>query len=98
MINTYLPGYKAFYSTPSNFINELQAESDNLYFVKLLEQKYAIYEGDFFPYADNNVSYWTGFYSSNPEIKLHARQSAHYLFSSQKLLALFSLFQNSPQV
>jgi hypothetical protein len=45
---------------------------------------------DFFPYADNNESYWTGYFTSRPEIK-HAARFGERVGRSSDLL--FSLAQ-----
>ena len=38
--------------------------------VNKLNKKYTTKTDDFFPYADFKNSYWTGFYTSRPALKL----------------------------
>jgi hypothetical protein len=44
--------------------------------------------GDFFPYADNINSFWTGYFVSRAEIKNTARMSEYVSRSSDVLFAL----------
>lgn len=46
-----------------------------------------------FPYADNNVSYWTGFYTSRANDKEYIRRAERTLMASNKLFAVNSLNQ-----
>jgi len=41
------------------------------YFENLAEQdiEWPVYEKDFFPYADNGDSYWTGYFTSHSQLK-----------------------------
>jgi len=48
---------------------------------------------DMFPYADNDVSYWTGYFSSRANDKEYIRKAEHILHASNKLFALNSLNQ-----
>jgi lysosomal alpha-mannosidase len=48
---------------------------------------------DMFPYANNDVSYWTGYFSSRANDKEYIRRAQHTLHSSNKLFTLNSLNQ-----
>ena len=52
------------YSTPSEYFKAVQT-------VNLL---HPLFTGDFFPYADNEDSYWTGFYTTRPLLKQLSRK------------------------
>jgi len=43
---------------------------------------------DFFPYADNERSYWTGYYVTRPQLKGAVRRTTSYLRGADALLAL----------
>ena len=47
-----------------------------------------------FPYADNELSYWTGFFSSRANDKEFIRRAERTLMASNKLFALNSLNQD----
>ncbi|PRP80616.1 hypothetical protein PROFUN_11559 [Planoprotostelium fungivorum] len=68
---------KLRYSTPSIYLQS----------VKESNPPFNIREGDFFPYADRDHAYWTGFYSSRPTLKLYARQMNGLAHASDKLFA-----------
>ena len=42
---------------------------------------------DMFPYADNEFSYWTGFYTSYPNLKLKIRGLSSWFHSATSLFA-----------
>jgi len=46
-----------------------------------------------FPYADNENSYWTGYFSSRANDKAYMRRASQTLHSSNKLFALASIDQ-----
>ncbi|EGC35047.1 hypothetical protein DICPUDRAFT_47917 [Dictyostelium purpureum] len=72
------------YSTLKEFFNEtVQWHNEN-------KVKFNYYDSDFFPYADDANTYWTGYYTSRPLLKGYER------FVSSKLRAaeIFSSFQN----
>jgi alpha-mannosidase II len=58
-------GIRLIYSTPQTYFEALARE--NL--------KWPTYDGDFFPYADNKDSYWTGYFSTRPTMKRFSRQN-----------------------
>jgi len=69
------------YSTPSAYIDALKKENITW------PTKY----DDAFPYADDEYSYWTGYFTSRPNLKDYIRKGSHTLHSSNKLFALESL-------
>jgi hypothetical protein len=46
---------------------------------------------DGFPYADNDASYWTGYFSSRANDKKYMRDASHTFHSSSKLFALSAI-------
>jgi hypothetical protein len=46
------------------------------------------FTGDFFPYADNEDSYWTGYYTTRPLLKQKSREVQHILRACEILLVL----------
>ncbi len=76
------PNMQLVYSTPSN------------YFKKVLEEHsdWPIYNNqDFFPYADNETSYWTGYFTSRPYLKGMVRETGNYLANSSKYMMEYLL-------
>jgi hypothetical protein len=69
------------YSTPSMYIDDLAA----------LDRSWTTRYDDMFPYADNDVTYWTGYYTSRANSKKFIRDGGHVLNSSNKLFALAAL-------
>ena len=69
------------YSTPSMYIDDLAA----------LDRSWTTRYDDMFPYADNDVTYWTGYYTSRANSKKLIRDGGHVLNSSNKLFALAAL-------
>jgi lysosomal alpha-mannosidase len=68
---------KMFYSTPSMYAEAIKASG-----VTLPTNNY-----DFFPYADNSHSYWSGYFVSRPTLKGFVRYSSHILHAVSSLLA-----------
>lgn len=50
---------------------------------------------DMFPYADSDVSYWTGYFTSRANDKKYIRDASHTLHSSNKLFALAGIKQTT---
>jgi len=75
-------GINAKYSTPSLYL-----EAVNSY-----DLEWTVKYDDFFPYADGDHSYWTGYYTSRPALKGYERQMNSLLHSSEKLYTLAPQF------
>ena len=69
------------YSTPSMYIDDLAA----------LDRSWTTRYDDMFPYADQDDSYWTGYFTSKANSKKYIRDGGHTLNSSNKLFALAAL-------
>ncbi|XP_020106647.1 probable alpha-mannosidase At5g13980 isoform X2 [Ananas comosus] len=64
----------ALYSTPSIYTDAKHAANES----------WPIKTDDFFPYADDQNSYWTGYFTSRPALKGYVRMmSAYYLAARQ---------------
>eukprot|EP01119_Soliformovum_irregulare_P019887 TRINITY_DN6388_c0_g1_i4.p1 TRINITY_DN6388_c0_g1~~TRINITY_DN6388_c0_g1_i4.p1 ORF type:complete len:1028 (+),score=331.23 TRINITY_DN6388_c0_g1_i4:166-3084(+) len=50
--------------------------------------EFSAYYGDFFPYADNEDSYWTGYYTTRPQLKGMHRHALSVLRSAEMLYVL----------
>jgi len=48
-----------------------------------------------FPYADNSLSFWTGYFTSRPNDKEYARVGSQNLLASNKLYALAAINQST---
>ena len=70
------------YSTPQRYFDALHEESESA------KIKYPLYVGDFFPYADNEDSYWTGYFTSKPKIKWESRHTDGALRAAETSYAL----------
>jgi lysosomal alpha-mannosidase len=73
------------YSTPRMYIDALKEED------LVWPTKY----DDIFPYADNDQSFWTGYFSSRANDKKYFRDASHTLHSSNKLFALAGIDQGA---
>lgn len=60
------------YSTPACYIYAVHNESKGLISNDLKTD-------DFFPYASADYAYWTGFYTSRPQLKRFERTGNNYL-------------------
>eukprot|EP01121_Diplochlamys_sp_Union-15-3_P011954 TRINITY_DN3519_c0_g1_i4.p1 TRINITY_DN3519_c0_g1~~TRINITY_DN3519_c0_g1_i4.p1 ORF type:complete len:964 (+),score=220.79 TRINITY_DN3519_c0_g1_i4:163-2892(+) len=69
---------KLFYSTPSMYLEALN--SKNL--------TWHVKNDDFFPYADNAHSYWTGYFSSRSALKGYIRVTSAWLRFAQLFTSL----------
>ncbi|KAJ4462635.1 putative Lysosomal alpha-mannosidase [Paratrimastix pyriformis] len=74
-------GVDMAYSTLSEYVDAVHA----------LNMTWSRYSEDFFPYADNPLSYWTGFYTSHPWLKGFAITRAGALASVEQSHVLASL-------
>jgi len=68
-----------FYSTPSEYFKNLK-ESGAQFTEKT---------DDFFPYADKNTAFWTGYFTSRPTYKGMIKEAGRYLQSIRTMLSLF---------
>lgn len=69
------------YSTPSMYVDAVAAQNIS----------WPTRYDDLFPYADNDESWWTGYFSSKANDKKFFRDGGHILNSSNKLFALAAL-------
>jgi len=69
------------YSTPSMYIDAIAAE----------DIVWPTNDHDLMPYADNDASFWTGYFSSRANDKKYMRDASHTLQSSNKLFSLTSI-------
>lgn len=58
-----------FYSTPSCYLKAVHDE----------KLSYSVKDDDFFPYASDPHSYWTGYFTSRPTIKFYERMGNNYM-------------------
>lgn len=74
-------GVKLLYSTPTKYFKAIEEEMSKN------GKKFPKYENnDFFPYADNAYSYWTGYFTSRPNLKGKVREAGNVLTSASNLL------------
>lgn len=71
-------GMKVQYSTLSDYFAGVAAA----------QVKHPMIQGDFFPYADNEDSYWTGYYTTRPLLKQKSRRLNHILRACEQLVVL----------
>lgn len=70
------------YSTISEYFETIKAE-------KSIYQKYT---HDFFPYADHPYSYWSGYFSSRPSLKLQIKKFADFVRATERLVTHHALY------
>ncbi|EGR31388.1 hypothetical protein IMG5_110930 [Ichthyophthirius multifiliis] len=75
------------YSTPELYLEKVNQ-------TELKKQLY-IHSQDFFPYADNQYSYWTGYFTSRIAFKGYTRNSGRYLQHVRSFLYLVEILKNS---
>jgi len=75
-------GVTVLYSTPGKYFKALNDAT--------IQDKveFPLYVGDFFPYADNEDSYWTGYYTTRPTVKSESRRTDTILRSAEASYAL----------
>ncbi|CAJ0946335.1 unnamed protein product, partial [Mesorhabditis belari] len=78
-------GLNLQYSTPACYANALRSASP------ILQAK----QDDFFPYASDTHSFWTGYFTSRPAFKGMIRQASSYLNLGKQLSAHFNLNQDA---
>ncbi|XP_017767636.1 PREDICTED: lysosomal alpha-mannosidase-like isoform X2 [Eufriesea mexicana] len=77
-----------FYSTPSCYLKA----------VHLTNSQWPTKDDDFFPYASDEHSYWTGYFSSRPTIKFFERMGNNLLQISKQLSVLTHLQDNEKEL
>ncbi|XP_077246592.1 alpha-mannosidase-like isoform X2 [Tasmannia lanceolata] len=65
----------AFYSTPSIYTDAKNAANES----------WPLKTDDYFPYADAENAYWTGFFSSRPSLKGYVRMLSGYYLAARQL-------------
>ena len=65
------------YSTPSSYVKAIQQE----------KQSYPKKEDDFFPYSDNQNSFWTGYFTSRVSVKGFVRDFGRWLQAVRKQIS-----------
>ncbi|KAJ7944151.1 Alpha-mannosidase [Quillaja saponaria] len=68
----------ALYSTPSIYTNEKNAAN----------QAWPLKTDDYFPYADSQNAYWTGYFTSRPGLKRYVRLLSGYYMAARQLEVL----------
>ena len=67
-------GVKILYSTPNDYIDAIQKE----------KVSYPTKEDDFFPYADQSHSFWTGYFTSRVALKGFVRDFGRFIQAARK--------------
>lgn len=75
--NSHL-GVKVRYSTISEYLAEVRREN----------KVWNLKTGDFFPYADNEHSYWSGYYSSRSWLKENIVKTGRFVRNLDRMLAI----------
>lgn len=65
----------ALYSTPSIYVDAKHATNES----------WPLKTDDYFPYADGENSYWTGFFTSRPGLKRYVRMLSGYYLAARQL-------------
>ncbi|KAJ8919646.1 hypothetical protein NQ315_006173, partial [Exocentrus adspersus] len=76
--------YNLLYSTPSCYVKAIYDETHG-------KAKWLVKEDDFFPYASDPHSFWTGYFTSRPTIKRFEREGNNFLQVCKHLYALADL-------
>ncbi|KAL1517915.1 hypothetical protein ABEB36_001615 [Hypothenemus hampei] len=79
--------YHLLYSTPSCYAAAVQKESKGILFSPLKTD-------DFFPYATDAYSFWTGFYTSRPTLKRFERIGNNFLQVCKQLYTITHMSSN----
>ncbi|KAL3274851.1 hypothetical protein HHI36_019633 [Cryptolaemus montrouzieri] len=77
--------YNLIYSTPSCYVKAVHDEAEKK------GQKWETKSDDYFPYASDPHSFWTGYFSSRPTIKRFERLGNNYLQVCKQLYSLTDL-------
>jgi lysosomal alpha-mannosidase len=78
------------YATLSDYFKAVSAEG------KDTNITFPVFKGDFFPYADNAQSYWTGFYTTRPVLKVESRLAESILHTGSVFTALAQAITSIP--
>jgi len=78
-------GLNVFYSNPEIY-TEAKLSDETVWNLK---------EDDFFPYSDCNDCFWTGYFTSRPNLKRFERVSSSFLQAARQLEAYYSMVQGS---
>ncbi|XP_077246588.1 alpha-mannosidase-like [Tasmannia lanceolata] len=65
----------AFYSTPSIYTDAKNAANES----------WPLKTDDYFPYADSQNAYWTGYFTSRPSLKKYVRMLSGYYMAAREL-------------
>lgn len=77
---------KFLYSTVDEYVSSIRIQQTQKGF------SWPVFNGDFFPYRGNyNLHYWTGFYSSRPNLKRKIKEFTGLTKASVTLYSLESL-------
>ncbi|KAL0483218.1 alpha-mannosidase [Acrasis kona] len=91
-INSNNMGVNIRYATASEYFDSLFA------YQKEKKIDFPVVKHDFVPYADNEDSYWTGYYASLPNMKKRIREAENALQHAENAFALSKLYalQSTP--
>lgn len=78
------------YATVSDYIYTLHQ--------RFAHVKFPVVKHDFFPYADNEDSYWTGHFTSLPNLKKRIREAESQLRASETALAFARLLETKQTI
>ncbi|XP_006393801.2 probable alpha-mannosidase At5g66150 isoform X1 [Eutrema salsugineum] len=77
----------ALYSTPSLYVDAKNDDANVTWPLKTL---------DFFPYADRESAYWTGYFTSRPAFKHYVRSLSGYYLAARQLESLVGKKSGGP--
>jgi alpha-mannosidase II len=87
-INKEMSGIKVRYATATEYFESLyEYQQKN-------EINFPVVQQDFVPYADNEDSYWTGYYTSLPNLKKRAREAEAALQNAENAFILAKLYKS----
>lgn len=89
-INENIPDVIIRYSTVGEFLSALHESS------AAGNVKFPVVKHDFVPYADNEDSYWTGYYTTLPNLKKIIRQGEAALRSAETAMVFARAFADQP--
>jgi hypothetical protein len=81
-------GLNIIYSTPSKYIAAIQKE----------QAKYPVKNDDFFPYADNQHAFWTGYFTSRVALKGFVRDFNRFVQAAKKHISELKISGSSDSV